>query len=202
MQNSKKKPGIYIAVAVAIVVVILLLLRCCANRTVASYFNQDDEGWQILGDAQEGVATPNYHDQEGNPGGYISANDDAAGGVWYWSAPEKFLGNKSKAYGKEFSFSLKQSSLDSQFDDEDIILVSEDMRIVFNTEQNPALEWTDYSVTLSEEAGWQINDLTGSAVNEEDIIKVLKNLTAIYIRGEFVVGEDTGGLDNVILYLR
>jgi len=202
MENSKKKLGIYIAVAIAIVIIIILLLKCCKQDNVASYFSKDDEEWQILGDAQEGVATPNYHDTEGNPGGYISANDDAAGGVWYWSAPEKFLGNKSSAYGKKFNFSLKQSSLNSQFDDEDIVLVSDDMRIVFNTEQNPALEWTDYSVTLSEEAGWQINDLTGSVVNEEDFIKVLKNLTAIYIRGEFVVGVDTGGLDNVILYLK
>ncbi len=202
METSKKKLGIYIAVAIAIVIIIVLLLKCCQQDNVASYFNQDDEGWQIIGDAQEGIATPNYHETEGNPGGYISANDDAAGGVWYWSAPEKFLGNKSKAYGKEFSFSLKQSSLASQFDDEDIVLVSGDTRIVFNTEQNPALEWTNYSVTLSEEAGWKINDLTGSAVSEEDFSNVLHDLTAIYIRGEFVVGVDTGGLDNVVLYLK
>ncbi len=201
MENSKKKFRIYIAIAVAMVIIILLILKCCANRTVASYFNQNDEGWQIIGDAQEGIATPNYHDTEGNPDGYISANDDAAGGVWYWSAPKKFLGKKSKAYGNKFSFSLKQSSLVSQFDDEDIVLVSGDTRIIFNTEQNPAVEWTDYSVTLSEEAGWQINDLTGPVASKEDFIKVLKDLTAIYIRGEFVVGEDTGGLDNVVLYL-
>ena len=120
METSKKKLVIYIAAAIAIVVIIIILLKCCQQNNVTSYFSKDDEGWQILGDAQEGVATPNYQDTEGNPGGYVSANDDAAGGVWYWNAPEKFLGNK----------------------------------------------------------------------------------TAIHIRGEFVVGEDTGGLDNVVLYLK
>lgn len=202
MGTSKKKLVIYIAVATVIVVVIIILLKCCQQDNVTSYFSKDDEGWQILGDAQEGVATPNYQDKGGNPGGYISANDDAAGGVWYWNAPEKFLGNKSQAYGNEFSFSLKQSSIDNQFDDEDIVLVSDDIRIIYNTEQNPEVEWTDYSVILCEKAGWQMNDLAGPAASQEDFIKVLKNLTAIHIRGEFVVGEDTGGLDNVVLYLK
>ena len=197
----KKNIGIYIGIAV-IVVIIFFLYKGCQNNVIASYFNQNDEEWIVIGDAQDGSAKPNYYDKDGNTGGYISANDNAAGGVWYWSAPEKFLGDRSSSFGEKLTFSLKQSSTDNQFDGDDLILVGNEMRIVFNTSQNPDTSWTDYSVALNEEAGWKYNNSSGETVSKNDFIKILTNLTAINIRGEFVTGKDTGGLDNVILYVK
>ena len=89
----KKKISIYAGIAV-IIVIVFFLYKSCQNNSVASYFDQNDEEWKVIGDAQGGSVNPNYNDKEGNPAGYISANDNAAGGVWYWSAPEKFLGDK------------------------------------------------------------------------------------------------------------
>lgn len=197
----KKKISIYIGIAV-IIVICFFLYKSCQNKVIASYFDQNDEEWIVVGDAQGGSAKPSYNDKEGNPDGFISANDNATGGTWYWSAPEKFLGDKSSSFGEKFTFSLKQSSTDKQFDGDDLILIGNEMRIVFNTSQNPDTSWTDYSVTLNEEAGWKYNNLNGDAVSKNDFIKILSNLTAINIRGEFVTGEDTGGLDNVILYTK
>jgi hypothetical protein len=193
-----KKISIYAVIAILIVIGIILY-RSCKNNKIASYFNQDDEGWKVIGDAQGESATPCYINKNGNPGGYISANDNIAGGVWYWSAPEKFLGNKSSVYGKKLSFSLKQSSIDNQFDADDLILVGANMKIVYNTSKNPEIKWTDYSVTLSEEAGWTYNDLNGDLVSRNDYHKILRDLSALYIRGEYVTGEDTGSLDTVVL---
>jgi hypothetical protein len=195
-----KKIHIYLGIALLIIALIIILCRNCCNKSVASYFSQDDEGWLIVGDAQKQSAKPDYVDKDGNPGGYLSAKDNATGGVWYWSAPAKFLGNKSSSYGEKISFSLKQSSTDNQFDADDVILFGNEKKIVFNTPKNPDKSWTDYSVMLSEEAGWKYDNSSGGAVSKDDFIKILRDLTAIHIRGEFVTGEDTGGLDNVILY--
>jgi hypothetical protein len=197
-----KKFIIYTGIAIVIVICILLFYRSCSRNNIASYFSTDDEGWTVTGDAQGVSAKPVYQDSEGNPGGYISARDDVAGGVWYWSAPDKFLGNRSSSYGEKFTFELKQSSLENQFDADDLILVGKEMQLVFNTLQNPELTWTRYTVILDEEAGWRYNDADGAMVNKDDLIKVLSNLVTLKIRGEYVTGEDTGGLDNVILYVR
>jgi hypothetical protein len=194
-----KKLSIYAGI-VLVIVICIVLYKSCPNKIIASNFNQDDEGWKVIGDAQGESVVPDHIDKNGNPGGYISANDNIAGGVWYWSAPEKFLGNKSSAYGKKIFFSLIQSSTDNQFDGDDLILVGADLRIVYNTSRNPEITWTDYAVTLSEEAGWTYNDVNGDAVSRNDFEKILRDLTAMYIRGEYVTGEDTGGLDSVILH--
>jgi hypothetical protein len=74
------------------------------------------------------------------------------------------------------------------------------MKIVFNTSKNPETTWTDYSVPISEISGWTYNDIQGDPVNREDLKRILRHITAIYIRGEYVTGEDTGGLDTVILH--
>lgn len=194
-----KRIVIYAALAV-IMVIGFVFYKSCRHDKTASYFNKDDEGWKVVGDAQGESVLPDHYDKDGNPGGYISARDDIAGGVWYWSAPEKFLGNKSWAYGKMLSFSLRQSSTDNQFDDDDVILVGADMKIVFNTSKNPETTWTDYSIPISEVSGWTYDDIHGDPVSRNDMKLILRDLTAMYIRGEYVTGEDTGGLDTVILH--
>lgn len=94
-----KKISVHAGIAI-IIVIGIFFINSCLDDNIASYFNQDDEGWKVIGDAQCESATPDYHDRDGNSGGYISANENIEEGVWYWSAPEKFLGDKSSAYGK------------------------------------------------------------------------------------------------------
>ena len=94
---------------------------------------------------------------------------------------------------------MMQSSVENQFDGEDLILVGADKKIVFNTSKNPGIAWTEYDVILREDAGWRYNDVNGEAVSRSDFKKILRDLSAIYIRGEYVTGEDTGGLDSVVL---
>jgi len=195
-----KNKSIYIIILVLVLVItIVLFFKKCRNNTVTSYFDQNDEGWTVVGDAQESSSKPNYESTSGNPGGYIWADDNATGGTWYWCAPGKFLGNRSSSYNKKILFSLKQSSLNNQFDNDDIILFSNDKKVVFNTLNNPDTSWTEYSAILNEEH-WKYSTSNDSFISKKDFIEILSNLTGIYIRGEFVEGKDKGGLDNVILY--
>lgn len=167
--------------------------------SVMSTFDIDDEGWTVSGDAQGSSVIPNYNASGGNPDGYISAQDNVTGGVWYWKAPAKFLGDISSTYGNTVSFDLRQSSTASQFDAADVILEGGGLKLVFNTLNNPATDWTSYEVLLTESAGWKIETLDGVVPTVEQMNIVLSALTALYIRGEFVTGSDRGDLDNVIL---
>jgi hypothetical protein len=165
--------------------------------TARSTFESGDEAWTLEGDAEGGRAEPDYNFAGGNPGAFISADDDAAGGVWYFRAPAKFLGDFSGAYGRTLTFDLQQSSLSNQFNGRDVILMGNGLLIWFDTANNPGLEWTSYSVTIDAAAGWFLNDDTPAS--EAQIREVLATIDDLRIRGEFVSGADTGGLDNVVL---
>jgi len=160
----------------------------------SSTFDTGDDGWTVVNDAYP----PVYYAQGGNPGGYISATDKMQGSYWYWRAPSKFYGNVSAAYGKALTFDLKQSSTASQADQDDVILVGSGLTLVYNTSYNPGTNWTAYSVLLSETVGW-VNKATGQTATQSELQSVLAYLSDLQIRGEFVVGADTGSLDNVIL---
>ncbi|MGH7453962.1 MAG: laminin B domain-containing protein, partial [bacterium] len=167
-------------------------------QCITSFFDSGNEGWVVAGDAQGGSVTPDYFASGGNPGGYISARDDVTGGVWYWQAPAKFLGNVSCSYGGVLSFDLRQSSTTSQFNAADIILQSSGLTLVFNTPNNPGTAWTSYSILLSETAGWRKTTLTGPPPTQTEMMAVLSSLQKLQIRGEYRSGADRGDLDNVV----
>lgn len=197
-----KQKKIYYFIGLAILLIIFLILPKCQPKTICSSFDRNDEGWKVVGDVINAFAKPNYHNTDGNPGGYLSATDETTGGVWYWSAPSKFLGSKKAAFNNKLQFDLKQSALNNQFEDADVILESKDLTLVFRLSSHPDTAWTSYSVILSPEAGWKINTIHGKPASEEDFIKVLSNLTSLKIRGEFITGPDVGSIDNVCLYLK
>ncbi|MFQ5489394.1 MAG: laminin B domain-containing protein [Phycisphaerae bacterium] len=165
--------------------------------TARSDFDSGDEGWTLVGDAEGGRSDPDYNFTGGNPGAYVSADDDVTGGTWYFQAPAKYHGDFGAAYGRTLTFDLKQSSLNSQFDNRDVILTGAGMTIWFNTAMNPGTDWTAYSITLDVAAGWLANDDTPAS--EADIRAVLADIEDLQIRGEYVSGADTGSLDNVVL---
>lgn len=164
-----------------------------------STFDTNAEDWLVVGDAADGTGTPDYQAINGNPGGYLSADDDTTGGTWYWSAPSKFLGNQESAYQRTLAFDLKQSTLKNQFEDDDILLEGNGQTLVLSLDQHPALDWTSYTVFLDTRAAWKTNSSKGDLATASDIQNVLKDLSRLWIRGEYVEGKDTGSLDNVIL---
>eukprot|EP00977_Amphora_coffeiformis_P008080 scaffold1808_cov158-Amphora_coffeaeformis.AAC.4 len=164
---------------------------------VVSDFENGDEGWTVLGDAQGGLVDPTYSSVDGNPGGYIFAVDDVSGGVWRFQAPSKFQGDFSAAYGLTLSFDLFQNATTDQFSSRDVIIQGGDSLIWYDTPNNPGTTWTSYSIPLTVEAGWQLND--NELATEDEIQTVLSSIEDIQIRGEFLSGPDRGGLDNVIL---
>lgn len=164
---------------------------------VVSGFSADDDGWTIVGDAQASSVKPDYSGTGGNPDGLISAKDDATGGVWYFQAPAKYLGDDSATYGKLLEYDLKVTPITNPFDDVDVLLEGGGKRLVFDTSPAPGTDWTTFKVPLSETAGWKKDTLAGDAATAAELQAVLANLTLFRIRGEFNTGPDTGSLDNV-----
>ena len=163
-----------------------------------STFELGAEGWTAAGDI-EGPLT--WLASGGNPGGHVQIDDLTTGGVTYFVAPVKFLGNQSAAAGTLLRFDLKQvyPGGANQFNDEDVILRGNGLTLVYDTATNPTNgAWTSYAVPLSA-AGWKLNALNGAAATDGQFASVLSNLTALNIRAEYQSGPDVGHLDNVAL---
>jgi hypothetical protein len=197
-----KRKNIYYFIGLVILLIIVFFLLRCKQNNVYSYFEKNDEGWKVVGDTKNASAKPDYHDKGGNPGGFLSATDESTGGVWYWSAPDKFLGSRGGALGKKLSYDLMQSGLNNQFDAPDVILESNDFILVYTFPSHPGTTWTSFSVIFSAEAGWKKNSSAGPLASDEDIKKVLSKLTNLKIRGEYITGADFGSIDNVCLFLK
>lgn len=147
-----------------------------------SGFVADADGWLISGDAQSTSVKPDFSGTGGNPDGLISAKDDVTGGVWYFVAPAKYLGDNASIAGKALKFDLKVDKVPTNpFPDIDVKLIGGGVTLVFDTPNNPTEQWTSYTVPLT----------------AADMTTVLKDTTALWIRGEFNEGPDTGSLDNV-----
>jgi hypothetical protein len=162
-----------------------------------STFIADHEQWAALGALS--AATPIH--RNAGIGGFISITNTQTGSSWFWLAAQKFLGNKSAAYGGFLEFQSRQSSVVGQRDHEDDICLmsSSGLLLFFDTAANPTPEWTSYRVPLHERTGWRKNDLDGPAPTQLEMLSALASLTNIQIRGEFSPQIGTGDLDNVAL---
>ena len=166
--------------------------RCVATNMgagdIASTFAAGTDGWTIFGDAH-GLVTDD---------GGLRVTDDAAGDVWYWSAPASYLGCRDAFYGGTLSFQLRVDRTDAPFDDADVVIVGADGLIWFDTGRNPGTDWTTYTIALSADAGWKTGD-GGTPASEAQIRAVLGDIHALHIRGEYRTGDDIGWLAAVSL---
>lgn len=169
----------------------------------SSDFISGVDGWTIEGDAQGGSGViPEFSDKDGlDNSGYIYAKDDVAGGVWYFVAPDKYLGNKSSFFNGMIKYWLIQKSARiNQFLSPDVVIeggTNEKIVINLPIESFPDTVWTKYQFTFNESDVW-VDENNQKATNQK-IKNVLKNITKLKIRGEFEEGTDTGGLDGFIL---
>lgn len=170
-----------------------------AATLASSTFDNGTDGW-VIDDFISGTSviyTPTYFSTGGNPGGYIQDTDRTTGG-WVFKAPAKFLGDMSAAYNGILSFDSQMplKGIEGNFDD--VALTGGGYTLFFNNANNPGVNWTSYSISLNEAAGWKL-EATGLAPTQPQILAVLSSLSDLRIRGEYSNGSETVGLDNVVL---
>jgi hypothetical protein len=163
----------------------------------ASTFESDSDGWRVT-KAGDQTVDPTYQSVGGHDGGYIAlTNPD---GIWsYWDAPDKFLGNIASAYGGTLHYELRDQGSGKPVEQDDVILTGGGLTLVYHTDQDPlSTEWTIYDVLLKESAGW-INTATGEKASSSEMQSVLSDLEVLRIRAEYLPGDDSFHLDNVLL---
>jgi hypothetical protein len=158
-------------------------------------FSISAEGWTIAGDTEN--AQPIFTATGGHPGGCITGVDEALGETWYFHAPETVLDQLPRAVNGTISYSLKQSGPISSLVDDDVVIVGPAGRLTYRFPSAPGTDWTDFSVRLSENAGWTWN--WNRRATQAQIESVLARATRFEIRGEYVTGPDEGSLDNFLL---
>lgn len=166
------------------------------ERTLVQFdFTESAQGWGISGDT--GVVGPVFHASGGNPGGFISHVDEALGETWYFRAPDSVLRQLAAAENGTLRYTIKQSSDDTGFLEDDVVIIGPAGRLSFRFPTTPGTGWTPYSVKLTAAAGWRWN--WNARATQEQIHRVLANPTSLEIRGEYYTGDDEGALDNVVL---
>ena len=182
----------------------LLLYACMALAYTlpaqSSTFDTNNENWGAEGDPASTIA--GWAPTGGMPGGHIRVADAATGGIWYFTAPAKFRGNKCGAYDRWLRYDQFTSDTLNQIfstDPGDVEIWGNGTKLVFDNAQNPGLAWTHYDIQLREDAGWRLESSNGAVPTEAEFRAILSNVTKIRFKGEYRPAADFGGLDNVIL---
>jgi len=174
-----------------------------------SDFEAGDEGWLGADLYQYGPYyppfsqwTPTWEATGGNPDGDISVVDPSGEAVLF-SAPAMFLGNQEPAYGTDLTFDLRANGSGSGWPFiPELVLVGDAGRVLvakFNV-VNVTTEWQSFSLPLEAVAGWYLDDPdSGPPASEGDLRAVLADLEALYICADYVNGNETIWLDNVVL---
>ncbi len=158
-------------------------------------FDEGDEGWRLVGNGDRTLPEHRQDAETGN--GYIVGKDSAAYVTWYWQAPPIDQDVLAAVAGGALQYRLRQDYTDAQFDAPDVLLSGAGMTLGFDADPNPGSDWTDYRVPFQAE-GWT-HEADGTPASDEDLSAVLGDLETLQIRGEYRVGNDDAGLDEVTI---
>jgi hypothetical protein len=163
-----------------------LSFLCNANADLVSTFDTNNEGWSVFGDATAFT----HVGSGGNPGGYIKATDVSTGAVWGFQAPTSLLGDWTYYLGGLLEFDINLLSANGgYFSNWEVeMLGGTSGKATWDSSINPTLNtWTHYAVGLN--AG-------NFTVTGDTFENILGNVTQLRVRGEYISGSDTEGLDN------
>ena len=187
-----------------LVITLNVLVFSLSAQTVSSTFDDPAtaaEGWTGIDDPFGFAVTLAYRANGGvNNSGCISLRDNLplGGSTFFFSAPAKFLGNKSWAYNNTLSFDMKLTVGTSTFGGDGVILEGANGTRLFAAIPIPTANWTTTTVQLNESL-WRVGSRIGALATTKQLQDVLCNIRRLLIRGEFYNGNDEGFLDNVIL---
>jgi MYXO-CTERM domain-containing protein len=176
------------------------------HADVLSAFDAGDEGWHMISFSDMSAGNYNVVSQYaathnpagGNPGGYISTGDPDTGDFTF-AAPADFMASASAATA--LSYDLIHPTGAVNYHPVDVMLVSQDLRLVWKSSPDivPGAEWLHVNVPLAPSSQWHLNNLSGAQPTAANFQSILSQLTGLIIEGEYTVGGESAGLDNVRL---
>lgn len=173
----------YIKILILILIGVPIGTIQAASVIANSTFNADAENWSTMNAA----AIVSY-----NAEGYICTKDS------FWKASSIYSGNLEIVYGGNLTFDLQQLKNDAQSTTyDDVILIGNDLSLTYNIQYSPYNTWINYTIPLIATSDWKVAD-TAQVPTAMQMRNVLKNLSAILIRGNF--GDNAVScIDNVTL---
>lgn len=181
----------------ALILSALLIAHAAKNDEMArSDFNWGAEDWELFGPGKLKLY---------ERGGMLYGSDNGKT-VWYFSAPETFLGEKAFAHNGRLSFRLGHSEYMSNgkdmIKDWDVILESKEWRIRVGVKNliPPWVGATTNELSLNEKS-WTVMKGQGHGHSPTTIqmLRLLSSLSAVYIRGGYYDGHEETWIDSVLL---
>lgn len=177
-----------------------LALPAHAGQVLAeSTFDSDHEGWSAVF-FNTVVPLPVMYSN-----GAISVFDADDGDTFYWNAPLEFLGNKSAAYGGRLVWSAKDVGTGAPDQDNSQVvmlvgMVGSSVQVInCPCAQLPgAGDYQELSVTLSA-TGSGCYFSNGSKPTVSQFTSVLRTLSFLQVKAEYLNGADEASLDAIRL---
>mmetsp|Transcript_779 Transcript_779/g.1293 ORF Transcript_779/g.1293 Transcript_779/m.1293 type:complete len:362 (-) Transcript_779:95-1180(-) len=201
-----------------------------SGAIVGSNFLLNNEGWRVVGN-REAYTSAQYEPYSRGLllNHYIIGTDDKINvdssdsqdmSLWYFDAPESYLGNMGIAYGGSFEFTVAAFSGDfSQLNDDAhlVVLDCEDcvgpvgsgitLAYPLSTalaKQSFSGDAVTFTLSLHEKSGW-VKDPQNSlkrwtTPSQCDLIQVLSRLSSVRILGDFTRWYESVAIDNVLFY--
>lgn len=156
------------------------------------------EGWTITGNGTS--TTPDHEATGGQSGGFIKDVDGPTGILWYFKAPIQYYGDASDYKDGSLSYYVKQLTGTTPFIGDDIIIQGGGVTLThrFDDPNPSSSEWTQYTVPLSANA-WNVGLNGTTPATDAQMDAVLGDLSSLEIRGEYISGPDSAGLDSVVM---
>lgn len=119
------------------------------------------------------------------------------GNSYYWSLPQRFLGNQLNSYGGHLSFVIENDGYGPYSPDQDIIIRGNGLTLVW-TRANPDESRTEAHI---KESAWQNIDQGGGPkiASRADLLTVLSNVESILVRATLKERTTTAHLSDVFL---
>ena len=203
------------ASALRVVTLALLSICCVITATgqpivVQSTFDASVEGWTVRGFTSALTCSPlsggtaltnlSWQSAGGVPGGFLRHPEAGNTGDSYFRAPSAFRGDLSTAYAGLLTIDRRFTSVDADgFEAKNDIQLLGGGFALFADVPVPSRElWGRFSVPLLP-GHWNVGSCDGPPATEAQLRAVLGNVTDLFIRAEYVAGNETHDLDNVTI---
>jgi len=174
-----------------IVIVFLMLVNTQVNADLVSTFDSSAEGWTGDDPTNHDWGFVTWQSTGGNPGGYLKGTETSpTGGTGYFMAPASWTGNFSPYIGGTLKYDVEIISGTSYFADDDVRIYSGSNYLSCQLSNAYWTGWKTFEVNLNA-ANFGVS---GTVFNN-----IMSNVTALWIRGEYINGSEAEGLDNVFL---
>ncbi len=181
--------------------VLPLLAACSRDYVEGSDFSFSDEEWTLQSEF-EGPTLSIIEAAQNGTAPYICGTDTgfSGGRFWRFRAPNKYLGNASRAFGNKLTWEMMTEIPPGKrlITSNDIFLKGRSETLVVNVPNGDRENrvWAQFFVYLDDRSEW-VRESDGSRVSNDDIKSVLRNLLDLVLPGEQLDGEETTCIDNV-----